>query len=319
MKNIFRTILFALLIKASSLEAQSVIFNKVLPPEGENFLHITGIVQDKLGYMWMASKKGLYRYDGYNFVSYKNNPLNPNSLASNALESICLDSSGILWIGTFGSGLERFDPMTETFTHIHHDPKNKASLASDTKAALLQDSKGILWVGTPKGLGRLDPMSGNFFHYTHQVSDPGSLSSNIVRTLYEDRQGTLWIGTGSAYLEPGELKDEGGLNRMNARTGKFTRYVHDPNDPHSLINNKVSAIFEDSKGNFWVGTAGDGLHTMNRQTGSFERYPYDATDPEKLSRPPLNKEWPWDHISFIKDISPEIGRGVRASYTVRFF
>ena len=60
-------------------------------------------------------------------------------------------------------------------------------------------------------------------------------------------------------------------------------------DPHSLINNKVNAILEDSKGNFWVGTAGDGLHTMDRATGKFERHLYDPAHPEKLSRPPVNQ------------------------------
>ncbi len=78
------------------------------------------------------------------------------------------------------------------------------------------------------------------------------------------------------------------LNRFDKHTGKFTRYLHDPGDPHSLINNKVNAILEDSKGNFWVGTAGDGLHTMDRATGKFERHQYDPAHPEKLSRPPLN-------------------------------
>ena len=140
-----------------------------------------------------------------------------------------------------------------------------------------------------------------FIHYRHQVNDTTSLSSNVVRTLCEDRQGTLWVGTGSAYPEKGELPEEGGLNKMDTRNGKFIRYVHDPNNPSSLINNKVGAIFEDSKGNFWVGTAGDGLHTMNRKTGAFERHQYDPANPEKLSRSPLNKNFTYDHITFIKE------------------
>ena len=86
--------------------------------------------------MWFASKKGLYRYDGYTIISYKNNPLNPSSLESNSLESMCIDSSGIIWIGTFGSGLDRFDPATESFTHFHHDPGNSESLDNDTVSVI---------------------------------------------------------------------------------------------------------------------------------------------------------------------------------------
>jgi Signal transduction histidine kinase regulating C4-dicarboxylate transport system len=283
----------------SGLRAQSIIFNKVLPPEGTNFLHITAIVQGKEGFMWFASKKGLYRYDGYNFVSYKNNPLNPNSLSSNSLECMAIDSSGILWIGCFGGGLDRFDPVTETFTHFLFDPKNKTGL-SGPPSALLYDSKGILWVGTSGGLDRLDPKTGQFIHYGYQPGNTNSLSNNEVRTLYEDHQGTLWVGTGSPYLGDSNDPEGGGLNKMIAH-GKFIRYLHDPDNPHSLINNKVGAIYEDSKGNFWVGTAGDGLHTMDRRTGSFERHQYDSAHPEKLSRSPLHKGFIYDHITFIKE------------------
>jgi ligand-binding sensor domain-containing protein len=97
------------------------------------------------------------------------------------------------------------------------------------------------------------------------------LSSNNVRAIYEDRTGVLWIGAGLYW----ENNNDGGLNRFDRKTETFTRYLNDPKNPHSLINNKVRAIFEDSSGTFWVGTSGDGLHTMNRSTGSFERHLYD--------------------------------------------
>ncbi|HEX7847212.1 MAG TPA: two-component regulator propeller domain-containing protein, partial [Chitinophagaceae bacterium] len=74
------------------------------------------------------------------------------------------------------------------------------------------------------------------------------------------------------------------------------------------------AIFEDSKGNFWVGTAGDGLHTMNRATGKFQRYLYDPHHPEKLSRPAFKKAPFYDHITFItEDISGAIWIGTAES------
>src|SRR5687767_5740387 len=66
---------------ASSAHSQKLAFNRVMPPPGKNFVHVTGMVQDKRGYMWLATKNGLFRYDGYQVIQYKNNPLNPNSLA----------------------------------------------------------------------------------------------------------------------------------------------------------------------------------------------------------------------------------------------
>jgi ligand-binding sensor domain-containing protein len=97
----------------------------------------------------------------------------------------------------------------------------------------------------------------------HDPKDPRSLSSNYVWNLYEDHAGILWVATGFPWFN--QHPEDGGLNRMEP-DGTFTRFKHDPNDPHSLISNKVRAMFEDSRGVFWVGTSGDGLHTMDRKT-----------------------------------------------------
>ena len=112
------------------------------------------------------------------------------------------------------------------------------------------------------GLDRFDRKTNRFIHYRNDPNDPSSLSCNQVFAIYEDKQGTIWVGTGNPFdLQKAK---EGGLNKLDRKTGKFTRYMHDEKDPHSLIDNRVRAIFEDSHGNFWVGTAGDGLHTMDR-------------------------------------------------------
>lgn len=288
---------------------QEIFFNKVFPPDGKVFSHISGISQDAQGYMWFATKKGLFKYDGYQMTPYTNNPDDSNSLATNVLEAICIDSSGILWIGTLGLGLERFDPTTGIFTHFRKGPNG---LSSDFVQALLVDHEGILWIGTENGLDRFEAQTGKFFHYRNQSNDPTSISHNVIVAIYEDKQNTLWIGTGSVY---GGKEDEGGLNRMDKKTGTFTRYQHDSKNPNSLINNKVRSIFEDSKGNFWVGTAGDGLHTMDRVNRTFQRHFYDPAHPEKLSRPPLNKAFAHnDHITFItEDISGAIWIGTAES------
>ena len=86
---------------------------------------------------------------------------------------------------------------------------------------------------------------------------------------------------------------------FNRKTGTYTRYLHDPAKENSLINNKVRAIFEDSRGTLWIGTAGDGLHSLDKKTGIITRHRYDPKNPDKLSRPPLFN--PEDHITFINE------------------
>ena len=258
-------------------------------------------VQDAQGYMWVASN-GVHRYDGYKFTSYFNDPLDSNSLADNWVEALCADSKGFIWVGTRRSGLDRLDPVTGVFKHYRYSAKDHKSLSNDTIRTIREDHEGKIWIGTDIGVNRLDPATGLFQRFYHDPGNPYSLSNNKVTAIYEDRQGTLWIGTGSIYLKgEGGENNEGGLNRFDKKTGKFIRYVHESGNPHSLISNKVEAIFEDSRGRFWVGTAGDGLHTMNRAAGTFERHRYDPSRPEALSRPEQKKvvRWANDHISFI--------------------
>lgn len=284
------------------VNGQTITFNKVAPPSGKTFRHITGIVQDIHGFMWFSSKNGIFRFDGYQMINYKNNPLDPTTLASNQMDAICTDSTGTIWVATLDAGLDKLDPSTGIFKHYRHDPKDPGSLHSNYTCALLVDREGILWIATDKGLDRFDSQKEQFTHFSHIPGDSTSISSNEVRFIYEDKKETLWIGTGSVYANNLENPNDGGLNRFDRKTGTFTRYMHDPKNPHTLINNKVRAIFEDSKGNFWVGTAGDGLHTMDRATGRFVRHKYDPAHPEKLSRPPIHKEYPeTDHITFINE------------------
>jgi len=100
----------------------------------------------------------------------------------------------------------------------------------------------------------------------------------------------------------GERIEDGGLNRFDRASGKFTRYFHDANDSNSITNNKVRAIYEDIKGNLWVGSAGNGLQIMDRTTGKFTHYYYDPAHPEKLSRPAVKDyQVGIDHITFIRE------------------
>ncbi len=314
----FFAILGLFLLNGHSGRAQKVTFQEVASPIGNFSNLIGGIAQDKNGYMWIATSGGLYRYDGYRFKLFSHDPANPNSLGENRLETVYADRKGIIWIATWSNGLDRLDPKTNTFTHFRHHPAVSGSLSNDTVRAILEDREGRLWVGTQSGLNKYDPKTKKFQNYRHDPINPNSLSCNQVRKIYEDRTGTIWVGTGSVWSTDGGKFEEGGLNRFDKKTGKFTRYLHDPTNPRSLLNNKVQAICEDSRGNFWVGTAGDGLHTMDRATGLFKRHHYDPAHPEKLSRPPLQNTLGTDHITFIaEDVLGNIWIGTLGNGLVR--
>jgi ligand-binding sensor domain-containing protein/signal transduction histidine kinase len=297
--------LLGLIVNAHS-QSQSIQFNRVARPAEAPWFLITGITQDPLGYMWFSSGQKLYRYDGYRFTVYRNDPLNAQSLANKNIETIFADSKGFIWIGYQGAGLDRFDHITQTYTRYQKQPNQKDGLVSDLINVIIEDRDQTLWIGTRDGLANLDTKTGKFSQFVHDPQDNSSLSHNDVRVLYLDSKSSLWVGTGSPfYTDHGERRLSGGLNLFNKSSKTFTRYQYDPQNPNSLSDNRVRAISEDSKGTLWIGTAGDGLHTMDRNTGIITRHPYDPFRPEKLSRPAqkMVEEFNYvdDHITFIKE------------------
>jgi signal transduction histidine kinase/ligand-binding sensor domain-containing protein len=236
-------------------------------------LAVTGILQDRKGFLWLATSEGLNKYDGYSFKVYKHDPDDPHSLGDNMIWAIYEGRAGLLWIGTDGGGLNRFDPQTERFTRYRHDPDDPHSLSHNVVQSIYEDRAGTLWVGTNGGgLNRFDPQTERFARYRHDPDDPYSLGSDTVWTIYEDRAGVLWIGTWG-----------GGLNRFDPQTERFTRYQHNPDDPHSLSNNVVWAIYEDRAGRLWIGSNGGGLDRFDPETERFIHYQHDSEDPDSLS------------------------------------
>ncbi len=263
---------------------------------------VQGMLQDETGFLWFATQGGLLRYDGQNFVTYRHDGNNPNSLSADYIESIFLDSKGVLWLTHWQAGaLTAFEPERGVFTRYRHDPDDPESLSGNVLSTVAEDHQGFIWIGGEHGLNRYDPDTGTFKRFQHDPENPNSLSYNRVRALYVDKTGTLWVGTGFPW-DPESTA--GGLNRYHPEDKTFTRYLHDPEDSTTLINNKVRSILEDSRGNFWIGTVGDGLHLMDREKGTFQRLLNDPSNPEKLSGPwqpgTVSADYdPFTHISSI--------------------
>ncbi len=298
----FLSALTAVFLLSFNASAQDIHFDLVKRAQDDIGTVIIAMVQDSKGFLWFATQNGLYKYDGFQYTAYHNQPGNPNSLVLENIECLAEDKNGYIWVGHYhnDAGLERLDPATGIFTHFRHKNDDSLSLVNDSITVIRPESDGTMWIGTNGGLDHFDTKTNRFIHYRHSASDPGSISCNQVRVVYEDKQGTVWVGTGNPFIFENRRK-EGGLNKFNKQTGKFTRFLHNDKDPNSLVDDRVRAILEDSRGNFWVGSAGDGLHLMDRSKGTFQRLLYDPAHPEKLSRPPVQRTLGFaaDHITFL--------------------
>ena len=224
--------------------------------------------------MWFGTQNGLNRFNGYKFKVFKHNPKESSSLPVNRVKLIYEDSSEILWIGTEGGGLVRFNREKENFTPCRYknDSDPNPSRDIDIIMTIHEDRNRVLWIGTfGGGLLRFDPERGEWSRFFHKPGIHGTLSNNMIQCFCEDRTGIMWIGT-----------DGGGLNAFDPKTGKFSHFLHQPDIPESLSHNQVDAVIEDGKGNLWVGTW-EGLDKFDRKTKKFTHYRHLHEKAESLS------------------------------------
>ncbi len=333
-KNILLTLIFLILFGFSSVPSyaqggsESSLMKLPVTRQVAKFKHFTindglpanqiyDILQSTRGFIWIATREGLSKFDGSEFTNYTHNLDNPNSLASNFIWTMREDSDGILWLSLWGGGLDRFDPVTETFTHYRAEEGNPNSLSSDFVLQSFQDSRGNIWVTGEKYLDKLDPQTNTFTHYRPDPDNPNSLSAPVNKIL-EDSNGILWLGTYKGlnrfdpvsetftqYLHqkdnPNSLIGEyvwslfidsagiiwvgtdEGLNRFDPTSETFTHYQHRKDDSNSLSTDTVSFLGMDNHGGFWVGTIGGGLNKFDPNSGQFSNFKYDRADPNSLS------------------------------------
>jgi ligand-binding sensor domain-containing protein/signal transduction histidine kinase len=214
---------------------------------------VNAIYEDRHGILWMGAGGSLNRLDRTTgqFTTYHPE----GSGVSSEVLAILEDHTGMMWVGTLGSGLARFDRSTGRFKIYRHDPNDPSSLSSDIVTRLLIDHTGTLWAATWDGLDRFNPVTGRFAVFKRDTQT----SAEAYFEVTEDREGMLW------------LSGDSGLIRFDPTTAKFTAYSHDPQDPGTLSNDHLNSIHVDRAGTLWVATQ-NGLGRFDTKTGTVKTY-----------------------------------------------
>ena len=89
------------------------------------------ILQSKDGFIWVATKNGLNRYDGYGFKVFTNDPYDKYSLSSNIVTELFEDSKGRIWAGTENAGLNVLDRETGKFYRIESKQNDAKTLSGN--------------------------------------------------------------------------------------------------------------------------------------------------------------------------------------------
>ena len=242
---------------------------------------ISSLALDRSGVLWvgtggyMLQGRGLNRLDtrtGW-ITRYQHDVYDMYGLSSNDIISLFLDNSGTLWIGTWGSGVDRLDTheAVPKFLHYRNDPYDPYSLNGNTIWSIYQDRGGVLWFGsTQAGLNKINPLAQRFHLYRNNPGKPKSLAGNAVGPMIEDEQGSVWIGT-VGY----------GLERFDRPSGVFQHYSARPDSPLYQEANTYLALLEDNQGEIWAGTMAGLLH-FDRRLGRFTPFRSNANFPQSL-------------------------------------
>ena len=183
-----------LFVDVCSAQYRQLVFEQVTTREGLSKSTVSHIIQDRSGFLWFATLDGLNKYDGYTFKVYRKNNKDKTSISSNDVIFLFEDSKGYLWIVNGSrTGLDRFDPESETFENFRHDPADPESLSSNRIFNVSQDSKGNIWICTEKALNLFIPPEDNGNKKVRFEKYRNSGSSSPITWVFENSNGQLLL------------------------------------------------------------------------------------------------------------------------------
>lgn len=200
------------------------------------------LYKDKAGQIWIEPEEtGVLKYNPHTGI-YKHFVQKKDVIGSSRDYQVMTDGNGTLWASMKGGGFGYYNPISDEIAYFYDEPGSKDQRFSNILTSLLIDNTGVLWLSAKDGgVNKIVPITDKF-NYRKLVANPQNRSENNVRATMRDSRGRQWICT---------------------KAGRV--YVYENDKQVSVFINtaekigSVYSIIEDSKGNIWLGTKGDGL------------------------------------------------------------
>jgi ligand-binding sensor domain-containing protein/two-component sensor histidine kinase len=276
------TLLFALLGLSALASAERQPTRVYTTADGLPSTMVSCTIRDSHGFMWLCTREGLSRFDGYTFTNYGEEEGLPDRVVESFLET----KHGEYWVGT-GRGVALFYPKPST-------PKIPMFAAFGTNdigsvGALQEDTNGIVWVASNRALFQLVPANGSWSlrRADHQPSPDAQAEGFLA-----DHAGYFWI---TIYRQHGacelwRLSKDGHLDVLS--------------DPFLADGNRIGSVGEDRLGRIWLGTyRGLALLVAQPRPGSrliertYLNYPFASTFLASDGRLWLGSKGTWEIVT----------------------
>jgi signal transduction histidine kinase/DNA-binding response OmpR family regulator/ligand-binding sensor domain-containing protein len=209
------------------------------------------IIQDRLGFIWIPTLNGLYRYDGREFRAFRYDPENPNGLNTNTTRTLYEDREGKIWIGT-ENGINIYDPETGLFEHLSHDPEDPESLCGNNVRFITEDRQGRIWAGVSIKTACFCEWENRRFGKTYtETGDNGFLQHS---------DGTLWLSNPS------------GLYKYLSKPDSFL-HIRQMDEYGAPITYGASDLFETAQGDIWFNGKRKTKGIFDPRTSTFRDLP----------------------------------------------
>jgi ligand-binding sensor domain-containing protein/sensor histidine kinase YesM len=183
----------------------------------------------------------------------------PDNLSSSVITNLHVDNDGNLWLGTFGTGVFKYTPRSNKFSHYVVDPDNPGSFKNSIWS-FAEDGSGNIWFSMyNSGIGKFDTT-------TKQITTINLASNSQIKhfntaSMAPGKNGEIWIATTGA-----------GLIRFDPKTNKIRNYLNNPDDLNSLSSNMLRSIVIDRSGKLWLATGNTGIDRFDPQSGVFTHF-----------------------------------------------
>lgn len=232
-------------------------------PKNDIWQVVGGMRADRSGNIWIFGQE-LKRFDPITntMAVYRYQAGNEHSIPESGVYTVYEDAVGVLWLGSNGNGLFRFDPKAQRFAHRHHASDKLSVWYGSSLRSLCETRDGTLWMGTASESRLLQMNRATGAVSTFRVTQPNIPDLSVTLSIVEDRTGTVWLGTHRGLFE---------IERRDGRTGRMKFYKPDNDNPGNTIADNVYRVFEDRSGDLWIATS-DKFSRLDRVTGRFTSF-----------------------------------------------